>query len=336
MLHDRLLYDFGRLPSDVLTGGALTNATELIWNDGVRDVLRLCGASERTVGNGASDYEKFRALCEAYPMLTGHPLQNQIASVLSACLKINTLLSPQSCDAIWQTAAQMLLDVPTTPMDIIRNMHQGAAIRWLCEDNCLPEALPQDVEPVLYGNRLWMTTQVSRIAWEDDMRTSLDAFCNAGCRLVFVRLDEDYTDRSPDVYHVEEALKVRKKSRADMDLLCAQAVRFLASECLSRKLSIILAADCGGRDAEALLERVENEIGLPALCWTASRAETRDKLLRFHAKPHQNTVDYALELSLYPSETERTLAIESAAARYPLGRLCFLTNLDLRYGTISI
>ena len=74
--------DYGTLSHRFFSTGSLTNPTELIQSRELTALLYLCGVGEAELGDRASDYEKFKALCHSFPLLDGHPLKEQITVFL--------------------------------------------------------------------------------------------------------------------------------------------------------------------------------------------------------------------------------------------------------------
>ena len=85
----------------------------------VRQALRLCGTTEAITNGTASDYEAFRALCLAAPMLTGHVTMQSITEVLSRLLETEAPLSPYTCDMLWESLSAQIEEQSLRPSEIL-------------------------------------------------------------------------------------------------------------------------------------------------------------------------------------------------------------------------
>lgn len=327
MQANRFLYDFGRATKDAFLR-ELGNVTELIAREELARLLRLCGVEESVITHG-SDYDRFFALCKVVPLLTGHPLLCKLRFLCARGLGVEEPLSVSNCAVVWQKTAQKLLETPLTPFLLASRLMGDGHVAWLCQGE-LPQDLPQSVPPVLFFDD-WIDTGAHDLdAWTRQIECAADAFCARGCDRVYLTLPASFHDIRPDPYHVQQALGKGERTQEDRCLLIAQAVRILCGLCREKKLALILSVDCDGEDVTSLLERTERDVGLPTLCWTATRTDTRDALLSLQARPHDNRWDFALELSRYPSSLALSYAVEEAASVYPLGRLQFISGCALQ------
>ncbi len=319
-------WNFGILNEASMRECAVSNVTELVWGDGLAEALRLCECSPRA---GASDYEVFSAICEAVPLLQGHPLSARLSAFLYTCFGIKPMPTPENCNNVWTRTADLLAVDPTVMLS--RLIHAvGAPIDVMFVKNKLPRQLPYGIRPVLHANDLFAKTQTSRAVWEKEIGDVLSRYTEAGCQTVFCRLPKDFCDRRPDLFHVEEALRNRDENTETKSLLWAQLLRFLSMECQTRGLCLMLEIDRNGEEAVSCIGRVEREVGLPVLYWSAACAETRDVMLAFHATSnHKNKMRCALDVSSYPSKSELCAAVEALSARYPQALLRFYSNTPL-------
>ena len=95
-------------------------------------------------------------------------------------------------------------------------------------------------------------------------------------------------------------------------------------------LLLLLECDCKADAAKSLLAYVEESVGLSRLCWCMREAREAKLLLDFSAKLHKNEIFAALPYETVMTERELLEALASWQMRYPIGRLCFVTAMDLR------
>ena len=304
----------------------ITNPMDLIARAPLRALLQACQNTESALPSGASDYELFRALCVASPMLWGHPLPKRLAFLLKNGFGISSPLSVDGCDAVWKACTENLCEHPTTAWDLSCRLLSSSSLRCLLSPTDLSEDLPVNAEPVLDGAALCNTSASTWEAWKDEMEETLSRFADVGCRSAFYQLPKQYVDAEPNVYTVGQVLSQQKTGES---LLQAQAFRFLSKACAERGWHLVLRVNCRAEDALALLTRTERTVGLPTLVWSTASAETRDALLDFTLQAHQKAVRCGICLSNYPSDDELSLAISAYAARYPFGGLAIFSGSDL-------
>lgn len=323
-------YDFGTLSREHLTGSAVSNPTELLWDREMERTLRLCGV-EADFLERASDYEKLCALCEAMPSLEGHPDRSYFAYAIDQYFGIETPVLPQKCKEIWRQAAHALLENPLSIFDVARVSHDASPIRWLCDGIALPDDLPHDVIPVFCGDLISpKECGASDVeALRERVSKLLDSFSEAGCNSISLRVPATYLFSEPDPYRVGLCLKGSFFDGWE-NLWLGQRMRLCSQECQSRGWTLILDVLAGVEQILPLLHYTERSVGLSRTVWMSSDPQVRDGILEFSAKPHKNELLWALRMRDFPTASELCAAWESAAARYPAGRLLLHTGADLR------
>ena len=292
------------------------NITEILWSDELCGVLRLCGTEEKMLGDTASDYEKFRAIASAMPLLNGHPMQERVTSLLASRLGIEVPLTLDNCETVWKLSAEALLtgEIPRAAVLSGAETAQIDSKRPVIRRNItLSSALS-----TLFLTR---TAAKSFDTWMREIESVLYDAAQNRYKRVFFGLPAAYTDRKPSVYHVDMTLHKGIKEKADCDLLYAQLMRCLSQFSQKYTRVLVLRIDCAPSEALSLLERVEKEVGLPPLIWTTSREDVREEMIKFSAKPHENSVTAALLRRDYPSDSAFSAAVLDWATRYPVGRL---------------
>lgn len=323
MNFNRFIADYGILPSAYFERSAISNPTELFWSDDLHALLRLCGEREETIGERASDYDRFAALCRALPSLEGHPARAWIASVLEKYFHLKELPTEDNTAAVWKTLCETLMQNPISPCDLVSGS-------WLCDSLTVPNGLPKHIMPVLNANLLLDTAVQTATAWSEEIEKTVSHFAVHGCQKIVLHLPTGFDFAAPSLYHIDRALSLRKRDRETANLLLCQLVRELCT--MAQRNDLLLVIVCKGNPSALarLLEYAEANVGLPCLCWSVCDARGAHALLEFSAQAHKNPIFAALPYNTVMTQTELLAAIEAYQVRYPVGKLSFVTARDLR------
>ncbi len=323
MKFDRFLPDYGILPSAYFKKNAITNPIELFWSDDLLSLLRLCGAEEERVGKRASDFDRFLSLCRALPLLEGHHTRAWIISVLKEHFGLQELPTEETATDIWRTLCESLMVDFVSPKDLI-----GGA--WLCDQLTVPNALPENITPVLNANLLLQTNAKTATVWSAEIESTIAHFAANRCQKIVLHLSNGFDFATPSLYHVDRALSLTKRDREATNLLTCQLMRELCMVAQRHDLLLVIVCEDNPGALANLLEYAEGSVGLPRLCWSIREAREAYALIDFTAKAHKNEIFAAFPYESVITEREFSSAIESWQMRYPIGRLCFVTARDLR------
>ncbi len=320
----RFCCDYGVIPTEFLNLSTVTNATELLWSRELERLLRLCGATEREIDVRASDYERFAALCKAFPLLNGHPMQVYLNAFLKAHFPSLPMPSPKTCDLLWQGIAEDLLAFPRAPWAFLTPTPMSCLVTDLEVSD-----LPSHLMPMPDAN-LFLTRHVRTYReWRALIEETLRQFCQKGARAVRLRLEHSFVFAQPDLYHVEKALE-KPVGEIEKNLLMGQLFRELCEMCTTLSMELLLEADCRNGEAVALLQYAQKCVELPCISWCAV-GDTARALIAFQADACGASMRQCLRTADALTDEALHQAIAEAASRYPLGRLCFVTAQDLRY-----
>ena len=295
--------------------GCYHNLTEILWSDELQRCLWLCGATEREIGEDASDYERFGVLARMMPMLKGHPVSARVASLLRTCFSIETPLSSDTCEEIWRTSAEKLLREPMR--EIPPETVVGKVESFTEADLSQKLSLSSAFSALLFAR----TRAKSFEVWMREIESVVYDALRSGCKALFFGLPEAFCDVKPSLYHVNMTLHRGVKEKADLDLLYAQLMRCLSQVCQEQDLTLILRIETASEHIRTLLDRVEREVGLPTLIWSTPREDVREELLNFSAKHHKNPIFAAIQRSDYTVSEAFSQALPVWAKSYPIGRL---------------
>ncbi len=314
------LYDFGYLPKALFENAEILTPADLIDSPAWRSIVSLC--TEGSINHSRSQYEHFQAVCQALPQMEGHPLKKDLSAFWKEYFGELPLPSPERVDLLWRHLTDRFF-ANATPRERFLPIPP-----W----NCITTSemllkLPRGAAPMLEADHFLRVKANGYDAWKREILQTLDAFCGAGCRQILLTLPTGFTFTVPDLYHVGVVLKQDRRSKADADLLCAQLLREITVEAQKRKLALLLRVLCDGAQAEAALGYLERSVELPITVWSTPHSETAKCLLS--CSTHQNLLLPALCMSDMPSEFELQATLATYAARYPVGRLQFLTGADV-------
>lgn len=90
--------------------------------------MRTFGIDESYITGDQPDYEKFKKWAELMPYLIGNPLYHWTHLELQRYFGINTLLSPETCDSIWNSCNEMLGRDEFSVRNLLRQMN----VKVLC------------------------------------------------------------------------------------------------------------------------------------------------------------------------------------------------------------
>lgn len=317
-------YDYAKISDFARAFQNASDLTALWWDDEKQSVFNLWCMTVGKERPRASDFDRFRALCEMMPMLVGHPVQRHCADFLKQYFQCEIPMDEAHCDEIWRMTADALLLQPKRAVDLF---DEPIGLLWESEE--LPHGLPNHMQPILPAERLMNLHAPDWKAWCRIADAELDAFAACGCNRAVVRLHDDFHFEAPNLYRVEQILQLPNKKIAKSDLLLTQVVRYLSEACAARHWMLQLEIGDCAIDAAILLSYVEDTVGLPTLLWSTPSARTRDKMLAFASRERKNPILPILCLADYPSDRELADALTAYAARYPIGMLSYATGTDL-------
>ena len=323
MIFNRFLPDYGVLPSAYFKRSAISNPIELFWSNDLCSLLRLCGEREENIGEGASDFDKFKAILRALPLLEGHPTRAWIIALFDKYFNLKDLPCAQKAPEIWKILCDCLLEHPLAPQELVEG-------DWLCDCLTVPNNLQKHITPVLNANLLLETTAKNAMVLGAEIAATVSHFKENRCQKIVLQLPDDFAFVLPSIYQVDRALSLSKKDREATNLLICQLVRERST--VAQKEDMLLAFVCNSTpDAlVSLLEYVEESVGLPRVCWSTRAVKDALSLLMFTAKPHKREMLAALPYEIVMTNDELSSAIKSWQVRYPIGKLCFVTACDLR------
>ncbi len=295
----------------------ITNITELIRNNSLTDLLRLAGAKQEEIGESASDYIYFQAVCRAIPLLQGHkfvPLLYRLFELM----QIDYSPKSPNAESIWMQCSDYLerndltigcledLQPKSTPL-IFDSWHKSGIHRLLNVDS-------------------WQQTKACDwTAWERELNDSwkMASSCD------YIKLSIDLPEKTPSLYHVDLALR----SRQDDRILSAQLLRFLCMACRNENKTLLV--EVKPQQASRLcayLKRLENTLELPSLVLSVPTMQDLQPILEFAKQPHKSCIRLGASRNVLNS----ALDIPSIAATYPIGCL-LLYEIELQIlSTFSI
>ena len=90
--------------------------------------MRSCGVDEEYITGKKSDKEKFRAFCSCLQYAVGNPLYHWTHLELQRYFKINTVVTADTADEIWEKANKIITDTKMSPSTLINQSN----VAYIC------------------------------------------------------------------------------------------------------------------------------------------------------------------------------------------------------------
>lgn len=316
-------WDYATLPACCTSLEYVTNPTELIRGEALYRMLRLCGIEcDRGIEN-LSDWELFRDFCECYPMLRGFPAAESVETLLHSVFSLSMPLSREAASELWRAC---VADLERNKRTFSSFLPLEIAVLGAISD--VDRMKERCFLPIPDGQSLLPKTKETFDAWRASVRSSFERLSRLGVKTVRLRLPKNFLFTEPNPYTVDRALKKEKRQRVETQLLLSQLFRELCVNARAFGMGILLECDCE-LDALPLLSYTERAVKLPEIALSLKDPILSEEMQEFleAAAPR---LSLALSVSAFPTELELERAICSVAARYPVGRLSFVTGEDLR------
>lgn len=174
-------------------------------------LMRICGVEEYFITGAASDKEKFKKFCEAFPLLAGNPVYDWSRMELSQVFEIRELPTKETADYLYDQIGEQLASPEFSTGGILKkfNMEYQSPVASLLDDL---SDFGAGVAPSLRGDNLLAPTEelkgklqaaanvpvTDTESYISAVCVLLDRFHAAGCRFADHSLDCDFFDRDTD------------------------------------------------------------------------------------------------------------------------------------------
>ena len=314
-------YNYGTLQGGLFSSTVLTNPAELIRGEELYRMLRLCGEQECACGDSASDWEVLFAFSKALPSLAGFGAASRMHRLLQKACGMEEGLTKANAHVFWQRGVARF-EKERIPLSSF--LLQGVPV--LTDASTLQEH--EGVPLAMDAASLLPCGASSFEEWRAYVKDCIFRFFESGCRTIRFCISHGCEFAEPNPYRVGEILQKKRRSAGEYSILAAQLFREVCTHATPLEMNVLVEAH---RDTDALpfLIYAEQSVGLPNLCLATEdpviSLQTQSLAVRCASK-----FTLALLLSAFPVEHELENALLSVAARYPIGRLTFVTGGDLR------
>lgn len=255
-------------PKEIAENKQYANITEL-WLGGDHykwRAIRSFGFPEKQITGDASDYDKFKAYATAMPSLIGNPLYHWTHLELKRYFDCDLILSPKTCDEIWELTSAKLASPEMRTREIIKQSnvklicttddpcdtleyHKQLAADGSFETKVIPAFRPDKCFNInkagiaAYYEKLGKASGVEITdvnSLKDALTKRIDYFDSLGCRTADHGFDEFPMFVKPNAYAVNEAMKAAVESdgaKVTTEQLCvfkSEIMHFLAAEYAKR------------------------------------------------------------------------------------------------------
>lgn len=309
----------------------LTNISELIYDDALDRLLRLCGREVYHDPLRASDYDRFYCYCCATSLLQKNSITDRIQTLLKTCFDIDENCSEESCDQIWNAVNAHLTAHPMNVFDCIRKSTPDTLIQLKIsyKDMMSLERFPKSFIPILDANTMLSCDFQSFQQLEIMIDRAFDQLLHFGGSAIFISISHQFLEDIPSLYHFEQAVCSDKKKEG---IILTQLLRQLSLKCQMRSFNLYLhILPSAAPFAAALIERIYKAVGLPKTIWFTKTVECNESMIALQANLPIETLRCAFEPSLYPSYEELCLAFFSLLSRYPYGKIQLIYGGDARF-----
>lgn len=253
------------VPEEIAENKKYSNITEL-WLAGDHykwRAMRTNGIAEKYITGDASDKEKFMKWAETMPKCIGNPLYHWSQLELKVYFGIDTLLTPETAEEIWEKCNEMLQDEAFTARGFIERSN----VTGLCTTDdpvdsleyhlavAADKSFPVKVHPTFrpdegvdVGNgyflewiaKLEALTDIKIETFSDyteALKSRLDFFHSVGCRLSDHGLDRMvYREGTPAEASIVlgKALRREAVTQQEREIFKTQALIFLGKEYAAR------------------------------------------------------------------------------------------------------
>lgn len=259
---------------DILHNKPVSNAWELLVGTGENpfaSVMRACRVEEVYVTGGASDYDKFSALCAVMPQMGGHPLYRRAHAMLESVCGCRLPINEGNCAAIWRACADTCMADGLGVRDVLYRL--GVRTVYVAEtpeaDLSAYAAQPVDMRivPLFDPSVLLDPTSdgfadalacLGKIESVGDLTAALHQaatrFAAVGCDRVRVSLPSFAFER-PHPYRADQVFKAYRNRDAelpDIDVYVSQMIRVLGEIAVENGWQMVLSYDSADEIRELL------------------------------------------------------------------------------------
>ena len=247
--------------------------------------MRINGVEERFITGCAAPEEKFRAFAETLPRMVGSPLFHWSALELKRYFDIDTVLSPECAEAVYESCNRQMADGGFGTADLLKRSNVEIVVTsdgWLAD--LQPHVSTQGADasfamrPSLRadealavgsaGYRVWLEkvgehrgTQIESLsALKESLVRIIDAFDAAGCRLSDHSLESvrftQFTECEAEA-SFSKVLAGESLSESEIYGLQNHLLAFLVGEYASRKWTLQLHLGAHRETSTTLMRRAK-------------------------------------------------------------------------------
>ena len=250
---------------DILQNRPVSNAWDLLVGVGDNPfaaAMRACRVGEAFVTGGASDYDKFSALCSVISQMGGHPLCRRAHRLIHAVCGCDLPINEANCAAIWCACAEVcagdglgVRDV-LYPLDVrtvyVAERPDADLSAYAVQTDCMrivplfdPSAL---LDPAADGFARAMA-RLGDIGSVDGLTAALgkaaERFADAGCDRMRISAPPFAFER-PHPYRADQILKAYRDHAdepPEIDAYASQMLRVLGEIAVKHGWQMMLADD---------------------------------------------------------------------------------------------
>ena len=276
---------------DILNNQPVSNVWELLVGRGENPfaaAMRACLVDEAYITGGASDYDKFSALCTVIPQMGGQLIYRRAHRLLKQVCGCDLPINEENCADIWRACADVCMkdglgvrdvlyrlgvrtvyvaESPEADLSAYDAQSDGMRIVPLFDPSALLDPAADDFADAMA--RLGKIESVGDLT--DALYQAATRFAAVGCDRVRVSLPSFGFDR-PHPYRANQILKVYRNRDAelpDIDVYVSQMIRVLGEMAVKNGWQMTLA-DAYIENSEAMLTYLADVERLPRTVYAPS------------------------------------------------------------------
>lgn len=251
-----------RLCRELVTDRHYSNITEFLidGNDTLKMLLLPCGVDEDAFSGGImSDYDRFLAVCRAFPCLAGHSVYFEYHRLLSLLFDCSLFINEKNAPEIWRifsnegrgrSAQELICKIPALkvilPVGVLSGLNEACAElsrKVLASFSVSTEEL---IDVTVSSDTLRADGVTSLEELTELVSKRFDGLEGLEVKSCDAVLPKEYRFIRPDPYRAgkafEKMLKGESLSLDDINIWHAQVMRIIGRECVKRKWTLRIGA----------------------------------------------------------------------------------------------
>ena len=216
-------------------------------------LMRISGVEEKYITGDSTDFEKFSAWCEVYPMLLGTPVYDWCKMELERVFECDIPMRAENAEKLWNSLNEKVRKL--TPKGLLESFkveyaapchgltedvsfYENEAVfapSLRCDDIIMPDAALAETLCNLTGTKI-----VSFGDYCKALEIRMDYFSRVGCKFADISLDNGFRYTTDfDESYFEKALS-DAATECEKNALKCEIIRFIGVKCAEMDIALQL------------------------------------------------------------------------------------------------